>query len=101
MVANRFQKVLEDCIDSSQSAFLPGRLISNNVLPAYEILHTFGQKRNGKKGLMTLKLDMSKAYDRVEWGFVCAMMEKMGFHRAWVDIVLKCISSISYSDSIN
>lgn len=45
------------------------RLILDNILLAYEILHTFGQKRGGRKGLIALKLDMSKANDRVEWKF--------------------------------
>lgn len=66
MVANQFHKVLEDYIDGAQSVFVPRRLISDNVLLAYEILHSFHKKRLGNKGFMTLKLDMSKAYDRVE-----------------------------------
>ncbi|KAK5812500.1 hypothetical protein PVK06_027931 [Gossypium arboreum] len=66
VVANRFQNVLEVCIDEAQSAFVPGRLITNNVLVAYEIMHTLKNKRMGKKGHMALKLDMSKAYNRVE-----------------------------------
>lgn len=41
-IANRFQKFLDCCIDNSQSAFVLGRLISDNVLLAYELLHTFG-----------------------------------------------------------
>lgn len=65
VVTNRFQKVLDVFIEKSQSAFVPRRLISDNVLLAYE-LHTFSQKREGRKGLIALKLDMSKAYDRVE-----------------------------------
>ncbi|KAK5835927.1 hypothetical protein PVK06_011645 [Gossypium arboreum] len=60
MIVNRFRHVLEDSIDSVQSAFVPRRLISDNVFLAYEILHTFRQKRIGKKGFMALKLDMSK-----------------------------------------
>ncbi|KAK5792990.1 hypothetical protein PVK06_034124 [Gossypium arboreum] len=70
VVANRFQNVLEVCIDKAQSAFVTSRLITDNVLVAYEILHTLKNKRVRKTGHMTLKLDMSKAYDRVKWKFL-------------------------------
>lgn len=46
------------------------RLISNNMLVAFETLHHLKNKRKGKEGLMAIKLDMSKAYDRVEWIFL-------------------------------
>ncbi|KAA3461736.1 reverse transcriptase [Gossypium australe] len=63
-IANRLQDVMGQCIDKAQSAFVPGRLITDNVLLAYELLHTFRLKRTGKKGLMAVKLDMSKTYDK-------------------------------------
>ena len=43
-----------------------GRLITNNVIVAFETMHHISQKKGGKIGEMTLKLDMSKAYDQVE-----------------------------------
>lgn len=58
--------VIDICIDKAQSAFVLGRLISDNVLLAYELLHTYRQKRTRKKSFMALKLGMSKTYDRVE-----------------------------------
>lgn len=101
MIANRFQKVLNVYIDSSQIAFVPGRLISDNVLLAYEILHTFGQKKSGRKYLMALKLDISKAYNRMEWKFLRVMMDKMSFAVRWVDMIVKCNSLVEYTIIIN
>lgn len=65
-LANRFRRVIGKCIDAAQSAFVPEKLIFDVVLLAYKILNTLKQKRMGKKGFMAVKLDMSKAYDRIE-----------------------------------
>ncbi|KAA3472533.1 reverse transcriptase [Gossypium australe] len=100
-IANILQDYIGSCIDNAQSAFAPGRLISDNVLIAYEILHTLRQKSSGKKGFMAVKLDMSKAYDRVEWGFLKKVMSQMGFAEKWVSLVMKCISTVSNSVNIN
>ncbi|KAA3488819.1 reverse transcriptase [Gossypium australe] len=55
----------------------------------------------GKKGLIAVKLDMSKAYDRVDWNFMEKVMKKMGFEKRWVDMILKCVSSVPYSMMFN
>lgn len=64
-ISNCLQNIIGRCVNSAQCAFVSGRLITNNVILAYEVLHMFRYKRTGKKGFMALKLDMSKAYDGV------------------------------------
>ena len=58
-------------------------------------------KNAGNDGFMAVKLDMSKAFDRVKWGFIQGVMEKLGFSSRWVNLVMKCITSVSYSVIIN
>ncbi|XP_075665201.1 uncharacterized protein LOC142634832 [Castanea sativa] len=67
-VANRLKLVLQDIICENQSAYVAKRLITDNVLVAHELMNHINKKKKGRMGEITLKLDMSKAYDRVEWG---------------------------------
>ncbi|MBA0643596.1 hypothetical protein Goklo_027869, partial [Gossypium klotzschianum] len=71
-------KVLDACIDKDQSVFVPGELITDNVLLAYELMHTFKQRRLGQHGSLALKLDTSKAYDREGWLFLEKFLQKLG-----------------------
>ncbi|MBA0824001.1 hypothetical protein Goarm_020691, partial [Gossypium armourianum] len=58
----------------AQGAFIPRRHISDNVLISYEVLHSLKMKKKNRKGNFALKLDISKAYDHVEWDFLAGMM---------------------------
>ncbi|XP_071925086.1 uncharacterized protein [Coffea arabica] len=80
ILVNRLKPILGQCISQNQSAFVPGRQIIDNVLMAHEYIHWLNGKRNGKETYMTVKFDMSKAYDRVEWDLIAKSWEK------WVSI---------------
>jgi hypothetical protein len=66
VIACRLKEVLDDIISQSQSAFVAGRLITDNILLAYETTHFMRMRKGGRDGLAAVKLDMSKAFDRVK-----------------------------------
>ncbi|XP_045083332.1 uncharacterized protein [Aegilops tauschii subsp. strangulata] len=93
VLANRLKQILDEIISANQSAFVPGRLISDNTILAYEMTHFMRRKRRGKDVYMALKLDMSKAYDRVEWLFLEGIMKKLGFIDEFVQLIMKCVKT--------
>jgi hypothetical protein len=94
---NRLKGVLSFIISSTQSAFFPVQLIMDNILVAYEMLHTMHTRMLSKFGYMGIKLDMSKVYDRMEWAFLEAVMKKMEFSDRWIRLIMEC----SYAILIN
>ena len=80
---------------------MPNRLITDSTIVAYEILHKMRNKRKGKVGHMVIKLDISKAYDRVEWSFLQGIMQKLGFDQRWVKLAMETVTTASYSFFIN
>ena len=97
MLANRVKTILPNVILDSQSAFLPDRLITDNTIVAYEMLHRMRNRRKGKIGHMAVKLDISKAYDWVEWDFLRQIMLKIGLSDQWVELAMETVRTASYS----
>ena len=100
-LANRLKVLLPSIISPNQSAFVPRRLITDNALVAFEIFHAMKRNDVRGEGMCALKLDMSKAYDRVEWCFLERVMGKMGFCSEWISKVMTCLSSVSFTFKVN
>jgi hypothetical protein len=62
-----------------RSAFILGRLITNNDLIAFECIHAIQTGPAARRKFCAYKLDMAKAYDRVDWQFLEGVLAKMGF----------------------
>ncbi|XP_074321466.1 uncharacterized protein LOC141658006 [Silene latifolia] len=78
VLANRLKTFRGEIVSENQSAFTPGRAISDNVMIAFEVFHYMKNLRS-IEGFIALKLDMAKAYDRVEWRFLKRVLITMGF----------------------
>lgn len=101
LLSLRLRSVMGDIILESQSAFLPGRAIADNVLITHEVLHYLKTSEAKKHCHMAVKTDMSKAYDRLEWDFIRQVFDQLGFDAVWTHWIMECVSTVSYSFLIN
>ncbi|XP_074277647.1 uncharacterized protein LOC141601278 [Silene latifolia] len=99
VICSRLKKILPDIISPFQSAFVAGRDIVGNILICQDLIQLYKRKTCSLRILM--KLDLQKAYDSVEWSFVHEMLIKVGFPEQMVKLIMECISSPSYSISLN
>ena len=97
----RLQPLLSSIILENQSAFVPRRAISDNVLITHEVLHYLKTSEVEVRCPLAVKTDMSKAYNRLEWEFISLVLRRMGFHPKWITLVMQCITTVTYSFLIN
>ncbi|XP_062165083.1 uncharacterized protein LOC133871673 [Alnus glutinosa] len=100
LLANRLKPLLSKIISPFQTAFVPSHHIQDNSILSHEMLHSLKNKR-GRGGLMAVNIDMEKAFDKMEWGFLMIIMEKLGFHPIWINWIRICISTSSFSILLN
>lgn len=104
IICNITMKIVTKCLANKLKPLLSnvqGILITNNGLIAMECFHWIKKKIRGKQGRMTLKLDMSKYYDRIEWDFVNTMLTTMIFPTTLTSIIMRCLTSVFYKILVN
>lgn len=102
MICNIIKTVMPLIISRTQSAFIPSRLITDNIMVvAYELLHSMKLNKKKKEGLLAINLDMSKVYNRIEWPYLRAIMAIMGFTKHWIRLIIICVTPIHYSVLVN
>lgn len=101
LIVLRLKQFMGTLISPNQSAFVGGRLIQDNLIIAHEVFHSLKRRDARGRDNIAIKLDMSKAYDRLEWSFIRECLLKYGFHERWVTMIMKLVTSVSYTYKVN
>ena len=97
----RLKSSLDKIVSDSQAAFIPGRLINDNVMIAHELMHSLKSRKRVSQTYMAVKTDITKAYDRVDWNFLESTLRAFGFAEKWISWVMALVSTVEYSVLIN
>jgi hypothetical protein len=98
VVANRLKPILPFVISKEQAGYVEGRQIMDSVILAHEVIHSL---KSTKTPGMLIKLDLSKAFDRVSWQYLRSILESFGFDQQWVNWILNLTSSTFFSILVN
>ncbi|XP_021996206.1 uncharacterized protein LOC110893404 [Helianthus annuus] len=99
IITDRLKGSLNRLVSINQSAFIPGRKITDNILLTQELMHNYHLNRGPPR--CAFKIDIQKAYDTVSWQFLDFILHGFGFHHKMVNWIMTCVSTVSYSLSIN
>ncbi|XP_060960657.1 uncharacterized protein LOC133031214 [Cannabis sativa] len=91
IIASRLRGILPRIISPNQATFIRGRSIAENSMIAREIVHSM-KKRKNNRGFMMIKLDLEKAYDKMDWDFILLILSNMGFTNPFLGWIRACIS---------
>ncbi|XP_059067473.1 secreted RxLR effector protein 78-like [Cryptomeria japonica] len=97
-MVNRLKLVLDKLVSPEQHGFTPGREIVDSRITVVETMHSM---KRSKMQRMVVKLDISKAYDRVIWYFLFSILERFGFDSSWINCIKHCVTFVSYSIIVN
>lgn len=92
VIANRFKPVMPVLVGREQSSFISGRHATDNIVVAQEMIHSL-RKRKGLKGALVAKIDLEKAYDRVDWEFLADVLQAIGLGHSLLTVIMNSIKS--------
>lgn len=98
LIAKRLKPLLPSIIAPEQTGFVEGRQILDGIIVTPEVIHSLKEKK--QRGML-MKLDLSKAYDRLNWNYLKAILGAYGFENRWIDWILSMISTPNFSVLIN
>jgi hypothetical protein len=99
-LADRLKPHLPDYIDHFQAIFIQNRYISSNIVITQEIVHSFSLKSWNKHAFL-VKLDLAKAFDRLEWNFITMALQRLGLQHNFINLIRACITTSTLSVLVN
>ena len=96
IIVTRIRPHLERLISPYQAAFIPRRRGVDSFIIVQELIHSIGSTK-GKNGLMAIKIDLEKSYDKIEWSFIWEILLRVNFPSSLVELIMSCLSSVSSS----
>jgi hypothetical protein len=93
VLTNRIKDTITKVVSPHQTGFIPGRSIHENIIVAQEMAHSMC-KMKGKVGFFAIKVDLSKAYDRLNWSFIYHTLMEVGYPMEWIDVVMTSVTSV-------
>ncbi|KAJ9536525.1 LOW QUALITY PROTEIN: hypothetical protein OSB04_un000277 [Centaurea solstitialis] len=99
VIVDRLKPALDGLINKAQSAFIPGRKITDNILMAHELVNGYHLRKGPPR--CAFKIDLRKAYDMISWDFLLCMLHGLGIHPVLIQWIRELISSPSFSIVLN
>lgn len=99
LICTKLSLILPDIVSLNQGAFVQGRHIVDNILVCQDLMRCY-RPSSLVKGCM-LKIDLKKAYDSIDWGFLKDLLSALHFPEKFIAIVMECISSPKFSLNLN
>lgn len=100
-IVNRMKPIISWIISQIRVHLYQISSLQTMLLLVMNVSMKYRYSRRKKNGLVALKLDISKAYDRVEWQFLEQTMVKLGFSNMWVSLIMRCITTVAFLIIIN